>query len=213
MNQLTLSQYSQTKTYPTDRQRKVIARFWRRMFDLYDTKWTSKHGTAPQDDSVWIDLLCSTPEQLIADGLKTLVQKGIEWPPTVIEFRNICFNNATKFFGVPCFENAWIEALQGTYSHEVVKVAAFKTGLFELERSKADNLQLKKRFNYFYEVILNLFSEGKSLDVVKPALENTSKNFSVSRNDVLIDKVICLHGLNEKDGYAAFLEAKNKIKK
>lgn len=183
------------------------------MFDLYDTKWTSKHGTAPQDDSVWIDLLCSTPEQLIADGLKTLIQKGIEWPPTVIEFRNICFDKAANFFGVPCFENAWIEALKGTYSHEVVEVAALKTGLFELERSKADNLQLKKRFNYFYEIILNLFSEGKPLDDVKPALENTSKTASVSRNDVLIDEVIRLYGLDEKNGYTAFLEAKKNIRK
>ncbi len=182
------------------------------MFELYDTKWTSKHGTAPEDDSVWIVLLCSTPEQLIAEGLKTLIQKGMEWPPTVIEFRNICFENTAKAFGVPSFENAWIEALKGVYSHEVVEIAAIKTGVFELQRSKADNVQLKKRFNYYFEVILNLFSEGKPLDEVRPALENSSKNASEGCNDVLINEVMRLYGLDEKNGYTGFLEAKHNLR-
>lgn len=83
------------------------------MVELYETKWTSKQGTTPKEGTAWIDLLCVLTEQQIAKGIALLVENGKEWPPTSIEFKNICTDVNLKALGLPDAGKAFSQALNG----------------------------------------------------------------------------------------------------
>lgn len=55
---------------------------------MYGHKWTSSQGDEPNDS--WVDGLSDvTPEQLNA-GYKALMKRTDEWPPMLVEFKNLC---------------------------------------------------------------------------------------------------------------------------
>jgi len=60
---------------------------WAKMGRIYGHKWAS---IAESDDGTWLKGLQGlTPEQL-ATGLTKCLTRTDTWPPTLIEFRNLC---------------------------------------------------------------------------------------------------------------------------
>lgn len=67
-----------------------MARLWHRMTEIYGHKFISSYGEEPNDS--WCRLMQDvTPEQ-IANGLERLTERDDPWPPTGLEFRNLCVN-------------------------------------------------------------------------------------------------------------------------
>lgn len=69
---------------------------WTRMGEIYGHRWISAYGEygdgerASSTVETWRKGLTGvTPEQ-IARGLKTCLERGADWPPTLPEFRAMC---------------------------------------------------------------------------------------------------------------------------
>lgn len=63
-------------------------RLWQRMTEIFGHRWVSSFGDEPNES--WCRCLADvTPEQ-IGQGLNALIRDNDEWPPTAIQFRNLC---------------------------------------------------------------------------------------------------------------------------
>lgn len=69
---------------------RVLARLWLRMTEVYGHKFTSSYGTEPNES--WARCLAELNPHQIAQGLSRLTDREDTWPPTAIEFRNLCLN-------------------------------------------------------------------------------------------------------------------------
>lgn len=83
--------------------------------------------------------------------------------PSVGEFIEMCKPSPADF-GMPASSDAWVEALMGSYSHEVVRLASRETGLFDLRAAKQEDKGLRQRFDRNYEIILRRAIAGQPLD-------------------------------------------------
>jgi len=178
------------------------------MAELYETKWTSKQGTTPKDGTAWIDLLCVLSEQQIAKGIALLVENGKEWPPTPIEFKNICTEVNFKALGLPEVEQAFSQALSGRVSNHVVRAAMRETGSYDLKTLSYTDLrysQIKRLFEDNYFEMARRWANGESLD--KPTgklLEHNQEQVSYRFTDDLISQEVERLKASGRGGYSGF---------
>lgn len=158
-----LSQPSTKSKQQTQRQKlpdKLLENLWLKMTEMYGHRWTANFGVSVNQDHVWATVLSGLNPLQIANGLSRLTELAPEWPPSAPAFRAMCL----EVPGLPSAAEAWIQALRGSYTHEVVKVAAQKTGTFDLQRSRPSDRTLQKQFEYHYAIILRRFQNGEALD-------------------------------------------------
>ena len=68
----------------------VMYRLWLRMTEIFGHKWTSSYSDQPTES--WCRVLQGITPQQIAHGLNAMMGRDDAWPPTAIEFRNLCLN-------------------------------------------------------------------------------------------------------------------------
>jgi len=115
---------------------------------------------------VWMTGIKTLTTKQVDTGLQKMVIES-DYPPKLKDFIALC----TRLDELPTLDIAWHEALQGIYSHQVVKVAAKLTGINELRQASYDNFLLKKRFEYYLAQVINKFRKGEELTHVVTALE------------------------------------------
>jgi len=82
---------------PKQQQIKVITRFWERMTQLYGHRFHSAWGSCANDNGtitdtadLWLQGLGKFSMDEIKNGITRLIEKGMEWPPTLPEFMHLC---------------------------------------------------------------------------------------------------------------------------
>ena len=67
---------------------KAMDRLWLRMAEIYGHRWVSSYGAKPND--TWSTALGAFEFDQIKTGLNVMLEKNIEWPPTLTEFISYC---------------------------------------------------------------------------------------------------------------------------
>lgn len=78
----------------------AMRRLWERMAAIYGHRWTSSYGERCEDDSgaltipgdTWARGLAGMPEISIGTGLNGCLKSADGWPPSLPEFRMLCFD-------------------------------------------------------------------------------------------------------------------------
>ncbi len=90
-------QESRLGSLPKPYQIKVITRFWERMAQIYGHRFHSAWGPAANDNGaltdtadLWLQGLGKYSMDEIKNGITQLIDKGLEWPPTLPEFMHLC---------------------------------------------------------------------------------------------------------------------------
>lgn len=172
-----LSQPS-TEYEPTSKPQKLpdrlLERLWLKMAEMYGHRWTSNFGERADPDSAWATVLQGLTGQHLANGLNALVHKGEEydWPPPANVFRALCL----EVPHLPSEDEAWEQALRGSYAHQAVKIAAEATGTYDLRTAKLGDRALRKVFSRNYAIVRARAAMGKPLDGEIPkAIEHERK--------------------------------------
>lgn len=78
-----------------------LRRLWERMTALYGYAWVSVHGLTPHlpdsdaltvSGSTWATALAGLTGRQIAEGVRSCIAKGGEFPPNAPRFRELCLN-------------------------------------------------------------------------------------------------------------------------
>lgn len=67
---------------------KFAWRLWERMTEIYGHRWTSSYGEEP--NGAWCGVLASLTGDQVKHGLNALLNSTDPWPPTAIQFRQLC---------------------------------------------------------------------------------------------------------------------------
>lgn len=72
----------------------LIRRLWERMTEIYGHRWTSAYGEDAGKGAgvTWAKGLAGLSVEQIATGVDAAVSSTEGWPPTLPEFRAMCFN-------------------------------------------------------------------------------------------------------------------------
>ena len=86
-------------------------RLFERMASLYGHRWVSQYGAAFDGIAAdtWGAALSGVTNQQIADGLRSCVAEGDEWPPSAPRFRSMCF-------GIPSFAAVKLARQRGEWT-------------------------------------------------------------------------------------------------
>lgn len=105
-----------------------MATLWQRMGEIYGSKWAGQYGDVPNDS--WCRILADVPPQRLANGLRALVDRTNDWPPTAIEFRRLCYGDTDAWERTPHqkFQRVGIEH-KPTVSPEIPKAWKWYMGL------------------------------------------------------------------------------------
>lgn len=189
------------------------------MSEIFTYKWTGTNGEKPVSGSLWIDFINSLSQQEIERGIALIIEtfEPEAWPPSIIEFKNLCNGVTPIVLGLPDIDQAFNQALAGKYKlnkvHDVVRVASEKTGIFDLQRGVPTDTELKKRFAYNYHIIVDRYAKNQRLeDEVNKALEHIVTSPTKGCNDDLIEQGIQAQRERGKGGYKGFLEAKQNLR-
>lgn len=139
----------------------LLESLWRTMVQTYGHRWTANFGPVPKPDHAWAKHLTGLTSKQLANGLaqlSTLENDG--WPPTAPQFRALCLHVP----GFPPDDEAWEQALRGSYTHEGVRIAAKATGTWDLKHGKLTDKALHKVFSRNYAIVKARAAMGKPLD-------------------------------------------------
>ena len=67
----------------------ALETLWARMAEIYGHRWSSSYGAEPCD--TWAKGLAGLSRQQIADGLKACLRSTDPWPPSLPQFRALCY--------------------------------------------------------------------------------------------------------------------------
>jgi hypothetical protein len=73
-----------------------MSQFWAKMIGLYGYKWTSQMGDVLDGNHLsitaktWREGLAGLTRKQIGKGFSALLEKTLEWPPSLPEFRRLC---------------------------------------------------------------------------------------------------------------------------
>lgn len=127
--------------------------------------WYEKYYPSKKSEQlakrIWLTGIRSLTQQQVDKGLQRMVLE-YTFPPKLKEFITLC----KRVDGLVSLDMAWEEALLGRYSHEVVKTAAYLTGINELKQASHDNSGLKKRFEFYFNQVSENFVKNRPLDEV-----------------------------------------------
>lgn len=104
-----------------------------------------------------------TSDQQLAFGFQQARKSTSPFLPNVGQFVDWCKPTA-ELLGLPHVGDAWIEALEGKYSHKAVQIAAEATSTFDLRTARADDKQLKQRFERNYAIVMRRAQTGQPLE-------------------------------------------------
>lgn len=138
----------------------LLDNLWIKMTEMYGHRWTASVGDSPDQDHAWASVLGGLNGRQIANGLGVLVEQAEEWPPSAPEFRGMCLHVP----GLPSAVAAWHQALEGRYTHEVVKVAAKLTGVYELRQARLNDRPLQQIFDRNYRIVCQRAQNGQPLE-------------------------------------------------
>lgn len=140
---------------------KALNKLWLKMTEIFGHRWTSSFGESANQDHSWAKILAGLNGTQIANGLGVVAaDQTLEWPPSANVFRGMCL----QVPGMPSTADAWIEALQGKYTHDGVRVAAEATGTFDLRQAKQTDKPLFQRFERNYAIVIRRAQTGQSLE-------------------------------------------------
>ena len=172
---LATAEPQQTELSESERQgRKAVSRIFATLKIAFPA-WYEKHFGEDLAEQmgrrVWLVSIAGISDEAIDKGLHRMVVE-CKFPPSPSDFLELC----NRVEGMPSEQQAWLEALQGNYSHEVCKYAAIVTGTFDLRQSTADNKSLRERFNRNYAIVRARAVMGKPLDASIPeGIEHETK--------------------------------------
>lgn len=95
LSKLTLGQES-TPPLMTGSNKILAAKIWRALTEIYDTKFTRKHGETPSES--WLAAVSKLTTEQVQYGLQCAFEKsvsdyrldGVSWPPSLPEFIAMC---------------------------------------------------------------------------------------------------------------------------
>ena len=67
---------------------RVVDKFWKRMSQVFGSKWVSSYGTEPTKP--WIDVISNLSNEKIAFGLNEMLRQDSNWPPDLRQFYSLC---------------------------------------------------------------------------------------------------------------------------
>lgn len=148
---------------PIDSQaRRAVRRIFATLKTAYPA-WYEKHFGDPRAETlakrVWMTGVRVLSDEQVNRGLQRMVI-DTDYPPTLHVFLSIC----RKVDGLPDPEDAWFDALKGSYSHEVVRVAAHLTGIYEIRRAQLGDKHLRATFQRNYAIVIRRLENGEPLD-------------------------------------------------
>lgn len=151
----------------------LMEKLWVTMVETYGHRWTANFGESPRPDHAWSKHLTGLNGKQIANGLAQLSSLNSDgWPPSAPQFRSMCL----QMPGLPGESEAWEQALRGEYSHDIVRIAAEKTGTFDLKSGRLTDKALRERFNRNFAIVRARAVMGKPLtDDIPEGIEHDKK--------------------------------------
>lgn len=194
-----------------------IADFWERMTGLFGYRWASQYGKLPTKE--WAMLINHLSMEAIETGIKNMTASNKDgWPPTPIEFNNLCKGISLEALGFPSPDIAFSRVTSGRATNAVIKAAAKELDSHDLRTLRNDDKatfnRLKKEFEYYYFEMARRWANGESLTKpVAKALENTGQN-KVSKGvfDEFIDQQVQAIKQSGKTGREVFLESRKEAR-
>ncbi|WNW10110.1 hypothetical protein RRX38_02755 [Pseudomonas sp. DTU_2021_1001937_2_SI_NGA_ILE_001] len=161
---------------PLDQQARKAVRFVFATMKIAYPAWYEKHYGDQKAEQlgrrVWLTCLKDLSEEAVERGLHRMV-KECKFPPSPSDFLALC----KRIDDLPAAGDAWIEALEGRYTHPAVKVAAEATGTFDLRAAKPNDQALRQRFERNYAIVQRRAQNGQALDGKIPAgIEHETKS-------------------------------------
>ncbi|VVP56935.1 replication protein P [Pseudomonas fluorescens] len=138
----------------------------RRVFATLKTAfpaWYEKHyGDARAEQlarRVWMTGIQELGDEAVNRGLQRMVRE-CKFPPSPCDFMDLC----RRVDDLPSEEQAWDEALRGTYSHNAVRIAAEATSTFDLQSGTHKDKALRQRFERNYAIVTRRAQTGQPLE-------------------------------------------------
>ncbi|HHS7808285.1 TPA: replication protein P [Pseudomonas putida] len=138
----------------------------RRVFATLKTAfpaWYEKHYGDERAEAlarrVWMSVIQELGDEAVNRGLHRMVQE-CKFPPSPSDFLDLC----KQVNDLPSTQQAWDEALRGTYSHKAVKVAAEATSTFDLRTATHGDKALFQRFERNYAIVMRRAQTGQPLE-------------------------------------------------
>lgn len=125
--------------------------------------WYEKHYGDEKAEQlarrVWMSVIQELGDDAVNRGLHRMVQE-CKFPPSPSDFLDLC----KQVSDLPSIQQAWDEALRGTYSHKAVKVAAEATSTFDLRTAMHGDKALFQRFERNYAIVMRRAQTGQPLE-------------------------------------------------
>jgi hypothetical protein len=138
----------------------------RRVFATLKTAfpaWYEKHyGDARAEQlarRVWMTGIQELGDEAVNRGLQRMVLE-CKFPPSPCDFMDLC----RRVDDLPSEDQAWDEALRGTYSHKAVRIAAEATSTFDLQSGTHKDKALRQRFERNYAIVTRRAQTGQPLE-------------------------------------------------
>ncbi|MGP5566287.1 replication protein P [Pseudomonas helleri] len=125
--------------------------------------WYEKHYGDKRAETlarrVWMLAIQELGDDAVDRGLQRMVLE-CKFPPSPSDFMELC----KRVDDLPCIQQAWDEALRGSYTHKAVKVAAEATSTFDLRSANHGDKALFQRFERNYAIVMRRAQTGQPLE-------------------------------------------------
>lgn len=101
---------------------------WERMGEMFGHQWASQQGDSPND--TWLRGCADLSVEQLSEGLKALLKRGDDWPPSLPAFRALCRENWESRIHQPFVSTTALEDL----STKERKLAERKAALAQLRK-------------------------------------------------------------------------------
>jgi hypothetical protein len=159
------------QTLPTD----TVSKLWRLMTEVFGYRWASAYGTTDQSGT-WSKGLAGLTAEDIGRGVRRVIDLGMEWPPSLPEFRKLCEPDEVDL-GLPTMDQAYRAASRRDWSlHPAVYHAAKIVGVWDLEQ-KPEHIT-RPRFADAWESIIKRIRSGEMLEgpIDAPRIERSKES-------------------------------------
>lgn len=125
--------------------------------------WYDKHYGDKRAEQlarrVWMTAIQELADEAVDRGLQRMVLE-CKFPPSPSDFMDLC----KRVDDLPSIQQAWDEALRGSYTHKAVKVAAEATSTFDLRSANHGDKALFQRFERNYAIVMRRAQTGQPLE-------------------------------------------------
>jgi len=146
---------------------RLINRIWEKMSAIYGHRWVSAYGVHVDEfgqlsaaAETWAQGLSGLSREHLQHGFDALLKAGLEWPPTLPEFRDLCAARADVpdlAAAVRLLANASSRdgSLVDRYRHPLVLAIALEVDMYALRTASMD-----RAFRLVGPVYKRLIAEG-----------------------------------------------------